>query len=52
MMDSKARGCFYNANDDQNLVREMSYALLELKQFDKFLSMDSLLFKTAKWKVY
>lgn len=52
VLDAKARGCFYNAGDDKNLVQAISSALIELRQFDKLLNTDSVLFKTARWKVY
>nr|XP_027077588.1 uncharacterized protein LOC113701234 [Coffea arabica] len=51
VLDAKARGCFYNARDNKILVQAISSALIELGQFDKLLSTDSVLFKTARWKV-
>lgn len=51
VLDTKARGCFYNARDNKILVQAISSALIELGQFDNLLSTDSVLFKTARWKV-
>lgn len=51
VLDTKARGCFYNARDNKNLVQAISSALIELGQFDNLLSTDSVLFKTSRWKV-
>nr|XP_027099745.1 probable helicase MAGATAMA 3 isoform X1 [Coffea arabica]XP_027100131.1 probable helicase MAGATAMA 3 isoform X1 [Coffea arabica] len=51
VLDTKARGCFHNARDSKILVQAISSALIELGQFDNLLSTDSVLFKTARWKV-
>ncbi|KAL3527377.1 hypothetical protein ACH5RR_012033 [Cinchona calisaya] len=51
VLDAKSRGCFYNAKDDKNLVQAISSALIELGQSDNLLNTDSVLFKTARWKV-
>lgn len=49
--DLKARRCFFDANEDKDLVQAMSCAFLELKQFDKMLNVDSLVVKSARWKI-
>ena len=49
--DAKRRGCFFNADEDKRLAEAIITALIELEQFDTLLSMDSLLFKEAKWRV-
>ncbi|KAM7523914.1 hypothetical protein LguiA_013816 [Lonicera macranthoides] len=51
VIDAKDRGCFYNANEDKNLARAITGSLIELGQLDTLLTMDSILFKEAKWKV-
>ncbi|KAL3525107.1 hypothetical protein ACH5RR_013479 [Cinchona calisaya] len=51
VLDTKARGCFYDARDDKNLVQAISSALFELGKFDNLSSNDPELFKTAIWKV-
>ncbi|KAK6125905.1 hypothetical protein DH2020_040354 [Rehmannia glutinosa] len=51
VMDAKNRGCYYNAYDDKNLSLAVSNALIELGQLSSLFSMDSILFKVAKWKV-
>ncbi|XWS57205.1 hypothetical protein CRYUN_Cryun09bG0154200 [Craigia yunnanensis] len=49
--DAKRRGCFFNADEDKCLAEAIITALIELEQFDTLLSMDSPLFKEAKWRV-
>ncbi|XVF41430.1 hypothetical protein PTKIN_Ptkin01aG0279400 [Pterospermum kingtungense] len=51
VIDAKRRGCFFNADEDKNLAKAIVTALIELEQFDTLLSMDSPLFKEAKWRV-
>ncbi|XVF06351.1 hypothetical protein REPUB_Repub06bG0040500 [Reevesia pubescens] len=51
VIDAKQRGCFFNADEDKHLAEAIITALIELKQFDTLLSMDSPLFKGAKWRV-
>ncbi|KAH6818921.1 hypothetical protein C2S51_002524 [Perilla frutescens var. frutescens] len=49
--DAQNRGCFHNAYNDTNLSRAISHALIELGQWRSLFTVDSILFKTAKWKV-
>ncbi|KAI3898566.1 hypothetical protein MKX03_030491 [Papaver bracteatum] len=49
--DAKQRQCFYNADEDEELVKAMIKANKELDQLDNLLNEDSLLFKSASWKV-
>ncbi|XVE90671.1 hypothetical protein DITRI_Ditri20bG0095800 [Diplodiscus trichospermus] len=49
--DAKNRGCFFNADEDKYLAESIITSLIELQQFDTLLSMDSPLFKEARWKV-
>lgn len=49
--DARRRGCFYDADEDKHLAQAITTALFELKQFDSLMSMDSPLFKEAKWRV-
>ncbi|GKV00267.1 hypothetical protein SLEP1_g12986 [Rubroshorea leprosula] len=49
--DAKKRRCFYNADEDKSLAQAMTIALIELRQFDILINMDSLLFKNTRWKV-
>ncbi|GFQ02329.1 probable helicase magatama 3 [Phtheirospermum japonicum] len=51
VVNAKDRGCFYNAYEDTNLCLAVSNALIELRQLNTLFSMDSILFKVAKWKV-
>ncbi|KAH7852774.1 hypothetical protein Vadar_029088 [Vaccinium darrowii] len=51
VIDAKARGCFYDANDDKNLAQAVAGALVELNQLNALLTMDSLLFRNTRWKV-
>ncbi|KAI3834446.1 hypothetical protein MKX03_032557 [Papaver bracteatum] len=49
--DAKQRECFFNADEDEELVKTMIKANKELDQLDNLLSEDSMLFKKALWKV-
>ncbi|XP_026439182.1 uncharacterized protein LOC113337813 [Papaver somniferum] len=49
--DAKSRQCFFNADEDEELVNEMFKANKELDQLDNLLSENSMLFKSALWKV-
>ncbi|XP_026431615.1 TPR and ankyrin repeat-containing protein 1-like [Papaver somniferum] len=49
--DAKQRGCFFNADEDEELVKAMIKAKKELDQLDNLLHEDSMLFKSALWKV-
>ncbi|KAJ9679688.1 hypothetical protein PVL29_021573 [Vitis rotundifolia] len=49
--NAKARGCFYNAEDDKNLAQAIATSLVEHGYFHLLQNMDSLLFREARWKV-
>ncbi|KAI3963521.1 hypothetical protein MKW98_022943 [Papaver atlanticum] len=49
--DGKQRRCFFNADEDEELVKAMIKAKKELDQLDNLLHEDSMLFKSALWKV-
>ncbi|XP_026393453.1 uncharacterized protein LOC113288585 [Papaver somniferum] len=49
--DAKERHCLFNASEDNNLAKAALKAKKELDQLDDLLNGDSILFKTAKWKV-
>ncbi|KAI3979739.1 hypothetical protein MKX01_013834 [Papaver californicum] len=49
--DAKDRHCLFNAGEDKDLANAALKAKKELDQLDDLLSGDSILFKTAKWKV-
>ncbi|KAH1105691.1 hypothetical protein J1N35_009459 [Gossypium stocksii] len=51
VLDAKTRGCFFNAHEDKHLNEAITTTLIELQQFDILLTMDSPLFKHAKWKI-
>ncbi|XP_059295628.1 uncharacterized protein LOC132048965 [Lycium ferocissimum] len=51
VIDSKARGCFFDANEDKSLTQAILSATIEVGQIETLLSMDSPIFRTAKWKV-
>ncbi|KAF6156500.1 hypothetical protein GIB67_011301 [Kingdonia uniflora] len=50
VIDTKYRGCFFNANDDEGLSNEIINSMIELDQLDDFLNGD-LLFKGVRWKL-
>ncbi|KAI3840236.1 hypothetical protein MKW92_032638 [Papaver armeniacum] len=49
--DAKNRHCLFNAGEDKDLANAALKAKKELDQLDDLLKGDSILFKTAKWKV-
>ncbi|MCL7035948.1 hypothetical protein MKW94_002424 [Papaver nudicaule] len=49
--DAKGRHCLFNAGEDKDLAKAALKAKKELDQLDDLLNGDSILFKTAKWKV-
>ena len=40
--DAKERGCFFNANDDQDLSGAIIKAVIELDEVESLLNMDNL----------
>ncbi|MCL7028207.1 hypothetical protein MKW94_012787, partial [Papaver nudicaule] len=48
--DAKHRKCFYNADEDEGLVKAMIKANKELDHLDNLLHESSMLFKSALWK--
>ncbi|KAK8342805.1 hypothetical protein V6Z12_A08G256200 [Gossypium hirsutum] len=52
VLDAKTRGCFFNAHEDKHLNEAITTSLIDLQQFDILLTMDSPLFKHAKWKIW
>ncbi|XP_042520448.1 uncharacterized protein LOC122093949 [Macadamia integrifolia] len=51
VLDAKDRGCFFNADHEKSLKEAIIAGLVELREFDKLLNTDSLLFAGARWKV-
>uniref|UniRef100_K4C438 Uncharacterized protein n=1 Tax=Solanum lycopersicum TaxID=4081 RepID=K4C438_SOLLC len=51
VIDSKARGCFFDVKKEYSLTQAIVSATIDFGQIETFLSMDSPLFKTAKWKI-
>lgn len=51
VVDAKKRRCFHNADEDKNLAYAIAAALVDLKQLNILLNMDSILFRNARWKV-
>ena len=49
--DAKDRGCFFNADDDENLAKAIVDVKKEFNQLDDLLKGDSILFRNARWKV-
>ncbi|XP_058179710.1 uncharacterized protein LOC131298334 isoform X2 [Rhododendron vialii] len=49
VVDAKARGCFYDANDDKNLAQAIAGALAELNELDA-LRTDSQRYPNTRWK--
>ncbi|KAI8015531.1 DEAD-box ATP-dependent RNA helicase 56 [Camellia lanceoleosa] len=49
VVDAKARGCFYDVNDDKNLAQALGGVLVELNQLDILLKPGSFLFSNTRW---
>ncbi|XP_056164570.1 uncharacterized protein LOC115681834 [Syzygium oleosum] len=49
--DAKSRGCFFNVDDDTDLVKAILDAKKENNQLDDLLDRSSVLFRNARWKV-
>ncbi|XP_058179722.1 uncharacterized protein LOC131298339 isoform X2 [Rhododendron vialii] len=50
VVDAKARGCFYDANDDKNLAQAVEGALVELNELDALRITDSQRYPNTRWK--
>lgn len=49
--DAKERDCFFDADDDKDLAKAILEVKKEYNQLDDLLNGDSVLFKSARWKV-
>ncbi|KAL9228934.1 hypothetical protein vseg_004460 [Gypsophila vaccaria] len=49
--NAQARDCFFNAEEDKSLAEAMIDMKKELNQLDDLLNKDSIVFKSAIWKV-
>ncbi|XP_065638400.1 uncharacterized protein LOC111989218 [Quercus suber] len=49
--DAKNRQCFFYADEDKDLAKAILDVKKEFEQFDDLLNRDSILFKSARWKV-
>ncbi|KAG5534409.1 hypothetical protein RHGRI_022509 [Rhododendron griersonianum] len=50
VIDAKARSCFYDANDDNNLAQAVAGALVEPNQLGALSITDSPQFRNTRWK--
>nr|POE80701.1 tpr and ankyrin repeat-containing protein 1 [Quercus suber] len=51
ILDAKKRQCFFEADEDNDLAKAILDVKKEFEQFDDLLNPDSILFKSARWKV-
>ncbi|KAG8369518.1 hypothetical protein BUALT_Bualt14G0021900 [Buddleja alternifolia] len=49
--DAKDRQCFFNADEDSDIAKTIVDVKKELEQFEDLLSGESVLFRSARWKV-
>lgn len=49
--DAKVRGCFFNADENKALENVILEVKKELNELEDFLTGDSILFKSSRWKV-
>ena len=52
VLDAKNRQCFFNADEDKDLNKAILDVKKEFEQFDDLLKGNSILFRTARWKVF
>ena len=52
VLHAKSHECFFNADDDKDLAKAIIDVKKEIEQFDDLLNGDSILFKSARWKVF
>lgn len=55
VIDSKGRGCFFDAEDDENMTFVIAFGLLDLDQADQLdvlLHENSILFRKSRWKIF
>ncbi|KAE9466291.1 hypothetical protein C3L33_01802, partial [Rhododendron williamsianum] len=52
VIDAKARSCFYDANDDNNLAQAVAGALVEPNQLGALSITDSPQFRNTRWKEF
>lgn len=51
VLDAKNRHCFFHADEDKDLAKAILEVKKEFDQFDDLLNADSILFRSARWKV-
>ncbi|XP_048319279.2 uncharacterized protein LOC107429676 isoform X2 [Ziziphus jujuba] len=49
--DAKDHQCFFNVDEDENLMKFIIEVKKELDQFDELLDADSFIFRNARWEV-
>ncbi|KAK6931708.1 DNA2/NAM7 helicase-like, C-terminal, partial [Dillenia turbinata] len=49
--DAKDRQCYFSADEEKGLAKAILEVKQQLDQFDDLLNADSMLFKSARWKV-
>ncbi|PIA63253.1 hypothetical protein AQUCO_00200937v1 [Aquilegia coerulea] len=51
VMDAQKRGCYFNVDEDETLSEALIDSMLKLDRLQDLLNMDSILFRSARWKV-
>ena len=52
VLDAKNRQCFFYADEDKDLAKAILDVKKEFEQFDDLFNPNSILFKSARWKVF
>ena len=52
VLDAKKRQCFFYADEDKDLAKAILDVKKEFEQFDDLFNPNSILFKSARWKVF
>lgn len=51
VFNARERRCYFNADEDKSLTEAIIDIKKELNQLDELLNKDSVVFKSARWKV-
>ncbi|PIA63241.1 hypothetical protein AQUCO_00200927v1 [Aquilegia coerulea] len=52
VLDAQNRGCYFDVDEDETLLKTLKESMIKLDQLEDFLNTDSILFKSARWKKF
>ncbi|PIA63252.1 hypothetical protein AQUCO_00200936v1 [Aquilegia coerulea] len=50
-LDAQNRGCYFDVDEDEALTNKLKESMIKLDQLEDLLNMNSILFRSARWKV-